>query len=532
MTSEDRELFHKKIYNTLFKYIPSVFNFTRREGLDKTMYDLTLLNKGLLLRTEQELLKLVQSSNNNEALELYYEILDNTANLKNANYIEVDSLSNILYQQQLSLQKLIPSFEDIIKQYDVSWEDVKYSLNNDEVAIEFIDIIDHNTGNKSCKALVLKNDWDFPYYIDLFNETDLRNIAKEDYYTTPLLFALIWDPIYARILQYEDSVTKVYFSPSDMISQIAIESLIDYWGEIISKSKEFYRLSSTRELVRRNKNIQINNVVAYGGLKYDATIHELNDINKQYNVENIAINRSNTDVQKDKRAGVHYLPSTKIEVELIEAEFQQKGIQSSLFEGLNGTEESFVALNNSETNILHIATHGVYWSQTELDSLQTRRAISMSQLGLNMNLSNEDKAMTCSGLFLSGANIALSGQNLSENSYDGILTAHEISKLNLNRLDLTVLSACETGLGDIKSGEGVMGLQRGFKKAGAKSILMSLWKVDDDATQKLMVEFYRNFLNGETKVKSLLNAQKAVRETLGWEDPQYWAGFILLDALN
>ena len=533
MTTEDRELFLTKIQQTLFQYFPSFFNLTRRKGFQKTMYDLSLLQKGILLRTEQELSNLITQSNNHEVLELYRDISDNSAYLKNEdNFDKRDSISNVIQQQMTSLQKLIPSFSEMVNQYNISWYDIKKNLNNDEVAIEFIDIIDHNTGNKSCKALVLKNDWDKPYYVDLFNETDLRNIDKEDYYTTSHLFALIWDPVFAKILQYEDSVKKVYFSPSDMISQIAIESLIDYWDENISKNKEFYRLSSTRELIRRNKDIQINNVVAYGGLKYDATIPELNDINKQFNVENIAINRSSSDIQNGKRAGVHYLPSTKIEMELIEAELQQKGIQSSLFEGLKGTEESFVALNQSETNILHIATHGFYWSQTELDSLQTRRAISMSQLGLNMNLSNEDKAMTRSGLFLSGVNIALSGQEIPNNTCDGILTAYEISKLDLTSVDLAVLSACETGLGDIKSGEGVMGLQRGFKKAGANSILMSLWKVDDDATQKLMVEFYRNFLNGETKAKSLLNAQKTVRETQGFEDPEYWAGFILLDALN
>ena len=114
---------------------------------------------------------------------------------------------------------------------------------------------------------------------------------------------------------------------------------------------------------------------------------------------------------------------------------------------------------------------------------------------------------------------------------DGILTAKEVSKLDLSGLELLVLSACETGLGEI-SDDGVFGLQRGFKKAGAQTIVMSLWKVDDEATQKLMTEFYKNYLSGKSKHESLLKAQKTVRETPGWEDPEFWAGFILLDGLN
>ena len=114
---------------------------------------------------------------------------------------------------------------------------------------------------------------------------------------------------------------------------------------------------------------------------------------------------------------------------------------------------------------------------------------------------------------------------------DGCLTASEISQMDLYNTDLAVLSACQTGLGKIEA-DGVFGLQRGFKMAGVNSLMMSLWEVDDDATQLLMTEFYRNYVNGMTKMDALLNAQKVVRVTPGFEDPEYWAAFILLDALN
>ena len=114
---------------------------------------------------------------------------------------------------------------------------------------------------------------------------------------------------------------------------------------------------------------------------------------------------------------------------------------------------------------------------------------------------------------------------------DGVLTALEISHLDLTNVNLVTLSACETGLGDI-TGDGVFGLQRGFKKAGAQSILMSLWKVDDEATCMLMTEFYRSWIGGKTtKHDALEKAKQTVRshKEKGWDDPKYWAAFILLD---
>ena len=147
----------------------------------------------------------------------------------------------------------------------------------------------------------------------------------------------------------------------------------------------------------------------------------------------------------------------------------------------------------------------------------------------------EDKTLTRSGLLMAGAKITIDGKDIPLDSDDGILTAQEISMLDLRGTDLVVLSACETGRGDIMQGEGVFGLQRGFKKAGVKSILMSLWKVSDVSTEILMTEFYKNLCEGKSKRESLRLAQKMVREykddegNLLFQDPHYWAGFVMLD---
>ncbi|MBQ8594240.1 MAG: CHAT domain-containing protein [Bacteroidaceae bacterium] len=147
---------------------------------------------------------------------------------------------------------------------------------------------------------------------------------------------------------------------------------------------------------------------------------------------------------------------------------------------------------------------------------------------------DENKALGRSGLFMAGASSWFYGETIPNHVNDGIVTAREIAHLDLTSMNLVVLSACETGLGDI-TGDGVFGLQRGFKKAGVQSIVMSLWKVDDEATRLLMVEFYTNLVvRKQSKRQALVNAQHYLR-TYGdgrYAHPRYWAAFILLDGID
>ena len=144
----------------------------------------------------------------------------------------------------------------------------------------------------------------------------------------------------------------------------------------------------------------------------------------------------------------------------------------------------------------------------------------------------EDASLTHSFLVMSGGNRLIQRDSILGGD-DGILTAFEISQMKFMGLDLVVLSACDTAKGDLENG-GVYGLQRGFKKAGAKTILMSLDKVDDEATKILMIEFYRNLMDGKNKLQSLINAQKHLRSVDNgkYDDPKYWGAFIMLDGLN
>ena len=195
-------------------------------------------------------------------------------------------------------------------------------------------------------------------------------------------------------------------------------------------------------------------------------------------------------------------------------------------------------MSGKHKNILHVATHGFTWT----DSTARKQDYFADRMQMQLTGDNQmrgqiiDPLDRC-GLLFAGANTALQGKSkeLPEGVQDGILTAKEISLMDLRDAELVVLSACETAKGDITS-EGVFGLQRAFKMAGAKTIIMSLWKVDDNATQLLMTEFYTNWITKrQPKREAFRNAQDAVRYAKDkdgdymYNNPIYWAGFVMLD---
>ena len=136
-----------------------------------------------------------------------------------------------------------------------------------------------------------------------------------------------------------------------------------------------------------------------------------------------------------------------------------------------------------------------------------------------------------SGILLAGAK--RSWTNGSSDQYDGFATAEEILGMNLHGTEMVVLSACDTGLGDVKSGEGVFGLRRAFTQRGAKSLVMSLWKVPDEETNELMVQFYRNIKSGKMNRcqalrQAILKEKEIVRERYGQDNPRYWGAFVFM----
>ena len=227
------------------------------------------------------------------------------------------------------------------------------------------------------------------------------------------------------------------------------------------------------------------------------------------------------------RKGWGYLPGTETEAKSINSMFIDHDIEVELISGINANEESFKTLSGSNLNIIHIATHGFFLSDNE--NLKKNMFINPT---MSDNIGIIDPMMR-SGLLFAGGNRVWTGKRHIEGIDDGILTAKEISTLDFSCVDLVVLSACQTGLGDVKANEGVYGLQRAFKLAGAETIIMSLWEVDDSATSIMMSAFYEKYLEGHSKSEAFKYAVDYVRDYKKdgkqWNSPYYWAGFVMMD---
>lgn len=504
-------------------------------------YDNELFLKGLLLHSSSTIKHSVYGSGDT-LLITQYEQLCQLKNLMNK--LDEDAAAASLkeqYQQQAEqlekqLTRSSAAFRNNEDVWHVDWKSIRDHLQIGEVAIEFSRVpVDEDT--TQYVALILRKDNDYPIFVPLFDERNL--LAKLNVSSTPSAYAdslfnyaynggylshLIW----GNILPYIKRGETIFFAPAWLLHQIAIENLPYNSEQTMGDVYNMVRLSSTRELVLPKPTVSYTRAALHGGIKYNTHPEELSIEHKKYETSNLpSYNRGYT--PKDaKRSVALDLPGTKKEIKDIQEILNKAHIQVQCKSAENATEESFKVLSGTHQNIIHLATHGFYWSDTTAQGQkffkQWRAFIADDYDGAKAI----DPLNRC-GLLFAGANTALAGhrERLNEGVEDGILTANEISTLDFRDADIVVLSACETGLGDI-TGEGVFGLQRAFKMAGAQTIIMSLWKVDDKATQLLMTEFYRNWMDRkQAKREAFRNAQNYVRRK--YTSPVFWAGFILLD---
>lgn len=433
-------------------------------------------------------------------------------------------MEEVIYDIQLFSKGLLLETSKTSKPRQYRWTDIRDALHSSEIAIEFV-----KSGEGYCAALI-KSDSKRPQIIPLFTQTEYNALTdKEDLYLSSAGYDLIISP-----LELSDSISTIYFSPTGIINTVAIESFYDTSGVLASDKWNFVRLSTTKELIKDNRSYNSKHIALYGGLDYNRRSYKSEF--SGYSVSNRISERKQSRyiAPENLRYGVDSLRWSLPEVTTISNIYQDRYPFAEIFLYTSdaGVEESLHILEHKKPNIIHFATHGYYWTP---DEREKRGYVSFVE---RANIESDDpteQAMLYSGLFLSGANQGLRGYALPVDEEDGILTSKELSGMDFSETDFVALSACQTGLGEL-NGEGVFGLQRGFKLAGVRSLLMSLWPVHDKATNLLMIEFYRNMISGDTKYSALNKAKKYIQKYADEEDefsdPEYWAGWILLDALD
>lgn len=570
LTTTEQALFWNK-YNDYFNNeLPQRAYTLADNSLYISAYNGVLLSKGLLLNAEMEMKKLLQESEDTFIVALYDETRMNKIMLNKQlekpikeRLLDTDSLQRLINRQEQELIQRSKVYGDYTHNLRINWQDVQNKLSKEDIALEFLSF-PMDGDSIMYVAMIVKPDMAYPEMIPLFEEKQLKQVPHYAYYDTSDLYHLVWQPLEEKL----QGVKNIYFAPAGELYNIAIETLPDTDSTWIFDRFNLYRLSSTRQLALIQETYDNNSTRIYGGLKYDTDLTQLIRDNQRYKTEKQSLTRSFEDCfiadSLHLRSGVEELPGTRIEAENIKHSLDAAHIENDLLTDTVGTEASFKAMSGKHIRTLHIATHGFYWTKREA---YKQKRLNFLMLEDNHNLKyTEDKSLTRSGLLMAGANNALIGIEIPEEVDNGILTAKEIANLDLRGMDMVVLSACQTGLGEI-TGDGVFGLQRGFKKAGAKSLLMSLWKVDDNATQILMTHFYANLIAGMDKHSALCEAQRMVREyevektvvvndlssaqkrklekqgqtwiaqtevrkMRPYEHPKYWAAFILLDGIN
>lgn len=539
---------YRNFYDDVFDIeIPKVaYTLMTDSSFMKMFYDFLLMKKGLLLNTEIALKDLLIDQNDSTIIRLYDD-LELISRLENSSWeagVTTSVEERIKTEEKLNridveLMKKSSAYNQLKSRLLVSCDDVREKLQDNEIAIEF-ETIPINKDSIVYAALTLRKSQNEPKLIPLFEEKELKALSPSRLYNTLELSNILWKPLNDDLTDVE----TIYFSPIGELYNINIECLPFYGGEgPISDHFNIYRLSSTRELAINTVESDGNKAIIYGGLSYDMSIKDMEDNAIKYK----GLTRGNTItpyidsliIRKDNPiTALQYLPGTRDEAESVSKilNVDNYGTISAIkYVGVDGTEASFKSLSGKRIKIIHIATHGFYHNEHNYFSQLKKNKLLLSEYKLIAD--EEEKMLTRSGLYFAGANHIRMGEILTEGMDDGILTAREIAEVDLRGLDLVVLSACQTALGDI-SGDGVFGLQRGFKKAGANSILMSLWHVDDNVTKLLMEQFYINYLSGMSKQDSLKQAQRYVREYeieggfRPYDNPYYWASFIMLDGLN
>ena len=500
------------------------------------LYDLSISNRNTILSSSQQLRQSIITSNNPVLTSKYDEWMNTREQVVFwlSKPVEArgsrDSLfgakANALEQD---LTRLSADFKR--QQQEIDWKKIHQALRPGEASIEFTEFQYHN-GKKWVDsifyaALIVTKDRLEPELVYLFEKRELDTIlhrsgsgynnAIDKLYTSPSLYNLVWKPIENKL----KGVSAVYFAAAGELHLVNFAAISTPDNKSLSDKYILTELNTTASVVD-NKNETINasdHILLYGGIKYAADSTSLIKASSKYNTDNGLASRSPslTLAEPDE---IPMLPNTEIEVDAIASNAKKHGYSAMLIKGLDANEESVKSATiNQNAAVFHFATHGFFNPNTI--QIPGRQSLS----GGKAFMLSDDPLMR-SGLMLAGANNVWSGKPL-KGIQDGILTGYEISNLYLPNTKLVVLSACETGLGNIEGSEGVNGLQRAFKLAGAKNLLMSLWRVPDNTTAEFMQIFYEKLFSKKTISQAFGEAQTFMKNKYR-NEPHKWAGLILV----
>lgn len=517
MSEYEKEQFYATLKSDFNLFNAYAIDLPAKEStvLFEKMYDNALNTKALLLNATNKIKNKITHSGNHELTDKFHQWEQAKAELSSL-YFEKDAAGRIgdLEKRIESLEKEINADSRLfmMKENPPVWQQVQAALKSDEAAVEIIRI---NTVDKRHRnaygqnsglsdstvylAMILKPGLKTPTCVFLPNGNQLEKRFLTFYRNSifshtedKLSYDQFWRPLKKELA----GIRRIYLSPDGVFSQVNLNALRNPVSqEYLLDEIELVYVTNTGDLLRpAQKQKAEEQAILVGRPSFDFEIKNIPPKMDEgiYATRNLLAD----ELASFKEQKFVDLPGTETEILQIEEALEGLNISVKSYRGPDALEENVKAVNNPV--ILHIATHGFFVEDS----------------------ANYINPMIRSGLVLAGVK-----NQEQTGTEDGILTAYEATNLNLEGTSLVALSACETGLGELRNGEGVYGLQRAMIVAGANNLLMSLWKVDDAATALLMIELYKAW-NLKDNQAAFRNAQKSLR--IKYPDPFYWGAFIML----
>lgn len=499
MYSQDRANWQVPLYSIRSQMINAL---TESNALQRIAFDFSLYSKNLLFFTQSKFDKeLSKSKRNRIAMSELKAMRDslNTA-ISQGNYTKVKKIEGEIESKERELYHSI----QLKNPYDIRTADVLSVLGRKELAIDFVQ---YESSEQDTKygAFLLSHDFESPIFIELCHEDMIREIAideegylQHEFYGNSASYELIWK----KLIPYFEGYENIYFSSDGLLNQLAIEYICN---ESYERICEKYRIHRVFHLANIKKTEGIgNNFVGIGVADHNSPINDSISTVNRGSWDNLnGIKQEFATIRRS--LDVHPEYKTKF---MIDDEAREKRIKE---------------LDNSSVTALHIATHGFYMDKKTLweaadDSTHFDYHISCRALGANRE--------SLSGLVLRQGNLSWKSATITD-EYDDLLTNDEIENMTFPNLKLTVLSACDTGLGDVDS-EGVWGLQRAFRIAGTESLICSLSEISDKWTAKFMDVFYKEVTSGKNIYEAFHTAQDYLFRK-NKRNPQIWASMILIE---
>lgn len=495
----------------------------------ENLAEVQLFSKNILELSARKAQAFFQNNEDPELAKSYSDWLDLREKI---NFIST-SRDETSKKMEISVQSKFDSLEKTLAlrgtpgfqlKNDPRLSDIRKALSADEAAVDImlfnpLDSLEESyTDQLAYAACIIRPDSELPDYVFLENGNELESFLYGQYQNEITrkkdLSANLYEKMWAPIAAHLQGVKTVYFSPDGIFHKINLNTLRAADGAYLLDKIQLKQVTNLRNILDQGQETsgsELGMAALFGNPAFKTGAISTQSAAPADLTARTSLYR---DIVADTKGDLHLspLPGSEREVNAIAQKLKDKNWQTTVFTGEKATEDTLKQLKSPK--VLHIATHGYFLNSEKTNSAN----------GLISPRAGKNPALR-SMLFFAGAENSITGENTGHN--DGILTAFEAAVLNLDQTELVVLSACSTGLGKIQNGEGVYGLQRAFRIAGAKSLIMSLWEVEDAATELLMNGFYENWLSGMSKTEAFRKAQLTLKTK--YPQPFYWGSFILVN---